>query len=373
MTLLPFLLTGFLLCASAFGQPVLLVLGTGGSGGAGGGTCTPASGYAHCRVLTIDHTQVGGSTLTNFPVLVTLALGPGKLANASCFDVVLTSDSGGAIKIPWEQESGLCNSATGDFAAHVLIASLSASSDTSVYASYGNSGVTTAQNTGGNGPTHVWDSNFGPVYHLGPSLSLADSTIGGVTGINSNATSGTGELDGGAVFNGANAQLSGHQWSAYGSFSVSTWVNFTSPATPYQYFVNASGALTFLIAYNYGGNGRISEYLITSAGNNNNLAAGGTAVISTGAWYHIAATYDGTTLITYVNGVQDAVLPITGTVTTSPADPERIGGNATQAIFGICTMDEYRFSSSARSPGWVLAEYNSQRPSATFVTIGGER
>ena len=44
-----------------------------------------------------------------------------------------------------------------------------------------------------------------------------------------------------------------------------------------------------------------------------------TGVASLGAttWYHVAGTYDGTTLRFYVNGVQDASATAAGTITTN--------------------------------------------------------
>ena len=51
--------------------------------------------------------------------------------------------------------------------------------------------------------------------------------------------------------------------------------------------------------------------LLTDAGDYNMT---GTATTSSNTWYHIAATRDGDTLRSYVNGVQDTTIAISGSV-----------------------------------------------------------
>ncbi len=79
--------------------------------------------FLHSRSLTVDHTQVGGSGLTHFPAIVRATLGSSSVQNASCFDVIFTSDSGGTTKIPWEMET--CNQSTGVLVAWVDLATVS--------------------------------------------------------------------------------------------------------------------------------------------------------------------------------------------------------------------------------------------------------
>jgi hypothetical protein len=338
-------------------------------------TCTPVSGYAHCRILTIDHTQVGGSALTNFPVVTqngstALTLGSSRIQNANCYDVVFTSDSVGTTLVPWEVES--CTQSTGAVIAWVLCPACSASVDTNIYVSYDKASISTAQNTGANGPTHVWDSNFGPVYHLGPSLSLADST-GGASATNSGATSGTGEIDGAASFTaGTSENITGHQWSAYSVFTVSYWVNWTS-VSGYQFMVNsqngpdASGFESSLY------NASVLRTIINTSATGLALAVGSTT-LSSGTWYHVVSVFDGSSIKVYLNGVLEASQNATGTFTFSAANKERIG-----AAPGIGTIadvngriDEYEFSTTARSLGWITSQYNNQKGGSTFLKVGAE-
>ena len=85
--------------------------GPGGEGATSSVGCTPASGYSYCRQLTVNGSQVGGSTLTNFGVLVNATLGGSRIQNSNCYDAIFTSDSGGTTLIPWEMEE--CTQGTG--------------------------------------------------------------------------------------------------------------------------------------------------------------------------------------------------------------------------------------------------------------------
>ena len=58
-------------------------------------------------------------------------------------------------------------------------------------------------------------------------------------------------------------------------------------------------------------------------------------------WSHLAATYDGTTLRLYVNGVVAASTPFTGDMATS-TDPLRIGGNSVYGEYFVGVIDEVR-------------------------------
>jgi hypothetical protein len=75
---------------------------------------------------------------------------------------------------------------------------------------YGNSSITTDQSN----PTAVWDVNFKGVWHLpnGTILSANDSTSNGNNGTINGATATTGEIAGGASFNGSNDDRRGSRF-----------------------------------------------------------------------------------------------------------------------------------------------------------------
>ena len=87
----------------------------------------------------------------------------------------------------------------------------------------------------------------------------------------------------------------------------------------------------------------------------------GTTTIATGTWFHIAGTYDGTTLRIYVNGVEENSNTITGGNLRSVAAPVRIGsgsGDGEEPMDGI--LDDARIYDRALSADEILTIYNSR-------------
>lgn len=349
--------------------------GPGGPTTTGGSsTCTPVSGYAHCRVLTIDHTQVGGATLSNFGTLVTATLGGSRIRNANCYDVVFTADSGGTSEIAWEQEA--CNQSTGAILDWVGLSSISPSANTLFYVSYDNASITTAQNTGGLAPSHVWDGNYQFVLHLpnGATLSASDSTSNATSWTNTGSVAATpGQIDGAALFSGSNYLTGPNVSSLDGAaqFTLSFWANYGT-LTPDEVSMEQ---------YSGGGffweNSTAQLYIGFSGGGYPYNVINGLPTV--GSMHLYALAYDGTQsnasrLLLYYDGA----VQTWGTVSTIPTTVPSTGG-ASFTIAGIDStrfagaMDEVRLSTGiARSAGWTMAEYNNQKSGSTFVTVGVE-
>jgi hypothetical protein len=83
-----------------------------------------------------------------------------------------------------------------------------------------------------------------------------------------------------------------------------------------------------------------------------------TIALSNNIWYHMVATYDGTTQRLYVNGSLAASAGGTGSFSSPYA--LFIGGTEYLGDYMVGTVDEVRISSIARSPDWIKAEYNNQ-------------
>ncbi len=95
----------------------------------------------------------------------------------------------------------------------------------------------------------------------------------------------------------------------------------------------------------------------------------GTAALPTGAWTHLAATYDGTTLRLYVNGAQVAQLAVAGSIPTSNS-PLRIGGNAIWGEWFNGLIDEVRVYNRALSAAEIQNDMNrSITPDTTPPTV----
>jgi hypothetical protein len=139
---------------------------------------------AYCIPITIDHTQVPTSDVTNMQVLVrgqypwmaTIANG-GLSANASGYDIRYYSNNTCTSLLPFERV--YWTAATGDSAFRVLVSPVSHTVDTPFYVSIGNATFTSdAQNVSG-----TWPAPWVGVFHLGSptSIILTDSGTGGIT------------------------------------------------------------------------------------------------------------------------------------------------------------------------------------------------
>ena len=75
-------------------------------------------------------------------------------------------------------------------------------------------------------------------------------------------------------------------------------------------------------------------------------------------WTHLAATYDGTVLALYVNGVQAATLVVSGPLITSTGALQ-IGGNAIWGEWFNGLIDEVRVYNRALSATEIQADMDT--------------
>ena len=331
-----------------------------------------ANGYAHRRVITIDHTKVPNTDQANFPVLIsktfsdlaTTANG-GSVSNANGYDIIFTSDAAGSSPLAYERET--YNATTGGVIDWVNVPTLSHTTDTVIYIFYGNSSVTTDQSN----KSSVWDSNFRGVWHLsnGTTLSTNDSTSNGSNGTNYGATATTGQIDGGANFNGSNEYI---DVGSLGSFPTQGTIEFwMQPASRSSY----PNALT--TNYNGGNNGiRFEE---DSSGDFGVCIGNGSfngyglvsASLQADAWYHIVLTWNTTssTATGYVSGAQ-AFTTGSNTLWPSTIANLAIGSGYSTSRMWNGVLDEVRLSTSVRSPDWIATEYNNQSNPSLFTRFG---
>ncbi len=359
-----------LFCGLAHGQSMLSLMAASGSAG-GAPDCTPVSGYLHCRKLVIDHTQVGGSTLTNYPLLVSTVFGTNALSS-SCFDHVYTVDSGGTTKVPWEIEN--C-SPPGGWIDWVGIPSISSIVDTAFFVSYDNSLIITTQNTGANGPTNVWDANFLTVFHLpnGITLSGLDSTANATNATPSvSVIAGAGLIDGAAQVVSSTATQTTFSTSGVGLTvgTVQMWShqNSASNSGSTQYFfdtelsrcafINLTGSSIPVFMYN---DGRSTNFTAPSW--------------SANTWHHFVFAYNKTGNVQrfFLDGVEQTGSGATGTWGSTSAGTNAYIGNRFDSSAGMPGIfDEVRTSNIIRPDGWYIADYNSQKAGSTFITVGAE-
>ena len=81
----------------------------------------------------------------------------------------------------------------------------------------------------------------------------------------------------------------------------------------------------------------------------------GPSALPVGAWSHLAMTYDGAPVRLFVNGVQVASLPLTGSIAPS-GSPLWIGGNSPYGEYFNGRIDEVRVYRAALSQAEIQAD-----------------
>jgi hypothetical protein len=228
-----------------------------------------------------------------------------------------------------------------------------------IYVSYDNASISTAQNTGGLAPANVWDSGYKGVWHFGngTTLNTNDSSSNANNGtVVGTWTAGVGQVDGAAQYVGSSG------------ISATLGSNITVPLTV-ELWSNGTVNSTFLQAATWSGN-----FVLYGNGSRATFyGASGELTGSSGEldgnWHHMAATVDGTgNGVLYFDG--------SSATTGSGLFPQ----TSTSITFGFGfsyltpgkDLDEVRISNIVRSAGWIAAEYNNQKTSSTFLTIGSE-
>jgi Concanavalin A-like lectin/glucanases superfamily len=352
------------------------------TGGGGGGT------FAHYYAITAG-TVTG--TLTNFPWCIntgnsSFSAGCAPLNIASSLnssivntvtqstgvsvvepaDAVLTATAPGGSTgawtcpstayIPWETEAY----SAGSWVVHVKPTSTATGGV--VYICFGQSAMTTQQNTSGNSaaPASVW-SAYSSVYHhanVSSALSLVDSTGNSNETATGSPTTFASLIDGGVAFNGSNELSFTNQVTSGNNLTISAWVNTST--TGIQVFVDQrnSGLTTGCILYMHNGSGAVEFFCVPSP------VAGSGANFADGNWHYFVGTVNSSTITFYADGLSSTN---SGTITPG-ASTVYIGENSFTG-----NIDEVRMSSATMTAAWVAAEYANQKISSTFLTAGSEQ
>lgn len=344
------------------------------------------SSWGYRKQIVIDHTKVSG-TATSFPVLIESAYPEwkytsfnGHVASATGADFVITANDG-TTKL--DHEIDTYASSTGALAAWVRVPFLSSTSNTILYAYYGNAAATNQQN-----PTGVWSNGYALVSHFTSTSTptLSDSTANNHTLTNSGTVAVPGQIDGAVNYNGSANYLYVTDDAALrpaSAITISAWIN--------QSVANDFGAI-FEKGYRTDGswnNPWISYAFETDDGNSGlnkvcvTIAAAadcldGNTVLGNNTWYYVTGTYDGSHLNIYLNGASDATpaaysgnIDYNGGITSDPSAFARSRYSLGEYFNG--SIDELRVSNVARSGGWTATEYNNQSSPGTFYTINFEQ
>ena len=341
--------------------------------------------YGYYRTVTTDHAQCGGSDSLNYTILVNITNNDFKLvsnggliyntalsnAQTVCADLAFYSSLGPSGLLNFEID--FYDGTLGQVIARVKIPVLSHTVDELIYCYYSDIAVSAFQ---GNVP-NTWNNDYLGVWHLpnGSALSVRDSTINGNNGTNHNAVAPTtGQINGGAVFDGQHTAQYLSVTAAFGgvtALTISFWCFGPGTAGPFEGIISKgiSGFSDFIIFNSVGlAFNKIGFYFQNSiGGNTGNVDT--TVVIFDNTWHHFVLTWDGSLIRTYIDGVADVTASLTGTLNNS--DPTiAFGAYSTPTNYFDGGLDDIIFCDIAQSADWVTQNYNNQKTSSTFITLG---
>jgi hypothetical protein len=331
--------------------------------------------------ITIDHTKVGASDSTNFPMLISGTYagggGPdlrsvsngGNVQSASGYDIYFYSDATLTTRLCAERVAW--NAATGQIEAWVKVPTVSHTADSVIYAAYGDAGVAADPNSDATFGSAKVCSSFNAVYHFGDgtTLSLADSTANARTGTNHSATAGAGKVGGGAALVSASSEyIQAAASSLFNSAKkVSGWVKSTGSNMEIAFVNDGTGGNNgFEMEINPAGKLVANAFI---GGNWRTITS--TATVNDGAWHHVAVTVSGATLAIYVDGAA-TTSTYTGSLTMVASPTLLMGKHPSANLYLNGSLDEIQVDSVARSADWITAEYNNQNSPSTFYTMGSE-
>jgi len=353
--------------------------------------------YSYYRSIVIDNTKVSGSgnisnyiyTFNSTNASFKTSGNGGKLQNSNGYDFAFFSDSGLTIQLDHHVLKYVAT--TGEIVAKVRIPTLLYSSDTTIYIGYGDSGISSSQES----IASVYASGYKAYYNFDPGFSGSDYLLDATSNNNDLTNSGTDIVDGtvgkGRDFVKANSDYAYAADSAeldiVTSISFRMWLNpdDATPATnmeifskgresgggsgPYLWRVDSGGTITFYF-YNSGTvNGLVSD----------------TVPLSDGVAAHIYFQHD------YAGSSSDTKLLVNGSVVscsetpwssdffnnTPTATSERLqigalftAGTPNYFLDGI--LDDFFLYEGLLTSDWAITDYNNTNSPSTFYTLGSE-
>jgi GH18 family chitinase len=334
--------------------------------------------WPYRKAITINNTkisQTGGTVLSNFPVLISLtdpdlkyAGSGGRVTSSTGADIVFT-DSDGRTALNYEIEN--YSPSTGNLVAWVNVPTLSPAVNHTIYAYFGNA-VAPTESVATEEAT--WDSNFISVYHLGSITDLrTNDSTGNYPGMNNGtAVTTTGEVFGGAGFNGSSTYIYNNSFvEPTNSATLSAWAKLTDASDNWNTIADLDyGYLQLQLAARSGA-GDVS-WLVSHSGGSSLCKISDTDILN--RWHLYAATYDSSNnaLSVYVDGNKLGSCTMTGSPNFSGNSALTIGaiykGSGGAYFYGA--MDEVEASEVARSADWINTEYNNQSDPSAFYSVG---
>ncbi|WP_295794231.1 DUF2341 domain-containing protein [Mucilaginibacter sp.] len=352
-------------CSSSSTQNVVVSLGNYGN-------------YGFKKTVTLNTTTLGiTSNLTNFPALLSIQ-DNNLIIASSCTDKVYTPngpnydfafvDATGA-ELNYQIES--YNQTTGTLLVWVKIPTLTYATNNGITFYYGSLAPTVTHNTAFFQGT--WASDYQAVYHFNESTytgTVTDGSASGNTGTASGMSSSdlvTGKIGTAYTF-ASGKKITATTVNVAGTFTISAWVKPTTISTDQKIMTNqaASGSGT--------GGYKLGIYSDNKVESESGIAItrGSTPVppaVVANTWYYVQGVFNGSTLSTYINGTQYAVLSTTTAPTSTTSYYIGVGEGGNVYYFNGL-IDEARVSNVAKSTDWLKAEYVNQGNPVSFTTSG---
>jgi hypothetical protein len=327
------------------------------------------------KLITINHDQIDTDQY-NFPFLIHISsdsnLGDNAQDDGDDISFILHSDNITQLN----HEIEYFNGDTGELFAWVNIPSLSSSIDTKIWMYYGNSESGNQENI-----EDTWDSNYVMVQHLNEETgTLFDSTSNNNDGTNDNATfNSSAKIDGAYEFDGIDNNIDVGTFDIIGEgLTISVWFNADNFAENTlctsgirlvsKAIGQSSSSHYWMIApADYGDMYRYRLKTDQSGTSNLIVSSGG---LSTGIWYNIVATYDGSHMRIYQDGNELGSTAKTGNVSTNSDASVFIASNPPddyRPFDGV--IDEVQISNIARDESWIILTYENQNDPASFISI----
>jgi hypothetical protein len=194
------------------------------------------------------------------------------------------------------------------------------------------------------------------------------STVTDVSGQSNVGTLGSGvtraaqgRFGGALAFNGSALVTVPHSPSLNltSSMTLEAWVFPTVTPTHWATILMKEQSGTFAYTlYSGSPTNRPSGQLNSGPTQSTEFGVPGPAALALNTWSHLAATYDGTMLRVYVNGVQVASAVFTGSIATSNG-VLRFGGNNIWGEYFRGLIDEVRIYNRALAPAEIQADVNT--------------
>ncbi|MEQ8323202.1 MAG: DUF2341 domain-containing protein [Vicingaceae bacterium] len=333
----------------------------------------PVCGSAYRKTITIDNTEVSGSTaLTDFPVLISLTdndlrttANGGQVQNSSGYDIVFTDTN----LVPYDHEIESYDETTGEYVAWVKISSLPATADLDIYMFYGNPDATVDPST-----NCTWSNNFTGVYHLHDDF--LDKSGNEYNGTNNGSADNTSSIIAdGQDFDGTDyIELTSFP-NLTTDFTITGWINTADNTRAGQrvFCDDESNSGGYALSIADGGTGEVRFF---SRGMSSVILDGPNS-ISNNTWYYIAGVADITNQdrFIYVDGSVVASDLTDGGTWGTDNGAASIGGETASGETGNRFegfLDEIRISTTVRSADWLTTEYNNQSDPSSFYSVGAE-